>query len=184
MTATNAESMGGYSPDILTTGLNVVFCGINPAATAARDGHNFSHPSNRFWSVLHLAGFTDVRLQPDQERRLLTYGYGITAVVTRPTSRAVAITDAEILSAAPDFEATVRRFAPKAIAFLGKRAVRVMSARDDLTWGRQSFGIADAAVWVLPNPSGLNRGFTLGALVTAYAELRHCDELEPTVDLG
>jgi TDG/mug DNA glycosylase family protein len=26
--------------------------------------------------------------------------------------------------------------------------------------------------WILPNPSGLNRGFTLAALVTAYAELR------------
>jgi TDG/mug DNA glycosylase family protein len=26
-------------------------------------------------------------------------------------------------------------------------------------------------VWILPNPSGLNRSFTLDALVTAYAEL-------------
>jgi TDG/mug DNA glycosylase family protein len=26
--------------------------------------------------------------------------------------------------------------------------------------------------WIVPNPSGLNRGFTLDALVTAYAELR------------
>jgi TDG/mug DNA glycosylase family protein len=26
--------------------------------------------------------------------------------------------------------------------------------------------------WVLPNPSGLNRGFALDALVRAYSELR------------
>jgi TDG/mug DNA glycosylase family protein len=26
--------------------------------------------------------------------------------------------------------------------------------------------------WVLPNPSGLNRNFTIDALVRAYAELR------------
>jgi G:T/U-mismatch repair DNA glycosylase len=35
----------------------------------------------------------------------------------------------------------------------------------------------------LPNPSGLNRGFTLDALVMAYAELREAlraDEGEPT----
>ena len=82
--ATTVPSVNGYSPDVLTTGLDVVFCGVNPAATAARDGHNFSHPSNRFWSVLHLAGFTDVRLRPSQERQLLTYGCGITAVVPRP----------------------------------------------------------------------------------------------------
>jgi TDG/mug DNA glycosylase family protein len=30
---------------------------------------------------------------------------------------------------------------------------------------------AGATAWVLPNPSGLNRGFTLDALVGAYAEL-------------
>jgi len=53
-----------YEPDILDKGLYVVFCGINPASTAALEGHNFSNRSNRFWLVLHLAGFTDVRLAP------------------------------------------------------------------------------------------------------------------------
>jgi hypothetical protein len=77
-----------YEPDILAPGLEVVFCGVNPAATAAVDGHNFSNRSNRFWSVLHLAGFTDTRLRPEEERRLLDYGCGITAVVIRPTRRA------------------------------------------------------------------------------------------------
>lgn len=33
-------------------------------------------------------------------------------------------------------------------------------------------GFADTTAWVLPNPSGLNRGFSLDALVLAYAELR------------
>jgi TDG/mug DNA glycosylase family protein len=182
--ATTVPSVNGYSPDVLATGLDVVFCGVNPAATAARDGHNFSHPSNRFWSVLHLAGFTDVRLRPSQERQLLTYGCGITAVVPRPTPRVADLTADEIRDAAPVFEARIRRYAPRAIAFLGKHALLTMSGRADLTWGPQPFTIAESPVWVLPNPSGLNRGFTLGALVTAYAELRHCDELEPTVDLG
>jgi len=86
----------GYSSDILADGLSVVFCGINPAVTAAQSGHNFSHPSNRFWSVLHLAGFTDHRLRPEQEHQLLTYKCGITAVVSRPTTRASDVTSAEI----------------------------------------------------------------------------------------
>lgn len=150
----------------------MVFCGINPAATAARSGHSFSHPSNRFWSVLHLAGFTDHRLRPEDERQLLTYGYGITAVVSQPTTRASDITTAEIRSAAPLFEAKVRRYAPKSVAFLGKQAARVLLPGDDLRWGRSDFRVADTPVWVLPNPSGLNRSFSLDALVTAYAELR------------
>jgi G:T/U-mismatch repair DNA glycosylase len=77
-----------YEPDIVTRGLDVVFCGLNPAASAAAAGHNFSSRSNRFWKVLHRAGFTDVPLQAHEERRLLDYGCGITAVVGRPTQRA------------------------------------------------------------------------------------------------
>ena len=42
-------------------------------SSAAVDGHNFSNRSNRFWPVLHLAGFTDVRLEAQEERRLLDY---------------------------------------------------------------------------------------------------------------
>jgi double-stranded uracil-DNA glycosylase len=52
-----------YEPEILASGLKVVFCGINPAASALIAGFNFSNPSNRFWNVLYLSGFTDVRLQ-------------------------------------------------------------------------------------------------------------------------
>lgn len=174
----------GYSPDILATDLDVVFCGINPAATAAAAGHNFSNPSNRFWTVLHLAGFTDVRLPPEQERQLLTYGCGITAVVTRPTPRARDATTTEIRTAAPMFEAKIQRYAPRTVAFLGKQAVAAMLSRPDLEWGRQPFHIASAQAWVLPNPSGRNRGFTLDALVTAYAELRRSGKSESTVDLS
>lgn len=165
----------GYTPDILDTGLDVVFCGINPASTAAAAGHNFSSPSNRFWTVLHRAGYTDVRLRPDQEQLLLTYGCGITAVVTRPTPPASDVTAAEFRDSAPVFEAKVRHYAPRVVAFLGKRALAAMLSRPDLEWGRQPRGIAGAQAWVLPNPSGLNRNFTLDALVAAYAELRRPD---------
>jgi TDG/mug DNA glycosylase family protein len=59
-----------FEPDILTEGLDVVFCGLNFAASAVEDGYHFSHRNNRFWPVLYLAGFTDVRLQPADQRRL------------------------------------------------------------------------------------------------------------------
>jgi TDG/mug DNA glycosylase family protein len=164
--------MVGYEPDILAHGLDVIFCGVNPALSAAADGHNFSNRSNRFWSVLHLAGFTDTRLRPDDERRLLEYGCGITAVVRRPTKRADEVLAEEFRRARPAFEAKMRRYAPRAIAFLGKRAVSAMIARSEVGWGRFSPDFAETMAWVLPNPSGLNRNFTLDALVTAYSELR------------
>jgi TDG/mug DNA glycosylase family protein len=169
--------LSSYTPDILAPGLDVVFCGINPGATAAADGHNFSNRSNRFWPVLHLAGFTDIRLQPQDERRLLEYRCGITAVVPRPTTRADEIRSEEFRQARQGFEAKMRRYAPRVIAFLGKRAFSAMIGKPEIAWGRYPEQFAGAIAWILPNPSGLNRNFPLDALVAAYAELRR--ELSP-----
>jgi TDG/mug DNA glycosylase family protein len=161
-----------FEPDILARGLDVIFCGLNPASSAAVAGHNFSNGNNRFWTVLHLAGFTDVRLQPEDERRLLEYGCGITAVVRRPTKRAAEISSEEFRKARLEFEAKMRHYAPRAIAFLGKRALSAMIGRPDVDWGRLPTEFAGTMAWVLPNPSGLNRGFTRDALVSAYGALR------------
>jgi TDG/mug DNA glycosylase family protein len=164
--------MSQYSPDVLAAGLDVIFCGINPAATAAADGHNFSNRSNRFWQVLHQSGFTDSRLRPEDEQQLLIYGCGITAVVTRPTARASEIGADEFRSARTGFEEKMQLLRPRVVAFLGKRAVSSMLEIPHIVFGRQSFTFAGATAWVLPNPSGLNRGYTLAALVSSYTELR------------
>ncbi len=164
--------MQRYVSDILAEGLDVIFCGLNPATSAAAAGHNFSSRSNRFWAVLHLAGFTDVRLRPDEEWRLLGYGCGITAVVDRPTRRADEISAGEFKESRRRFEAKMRGYAPRSIAFLGKRALSAMIGQPDLGWGRFPEGFAGATAWILPNPSGLNRSFSLDALVAAYKELR------------
>jgi TDG/mug DNA glycosylase family protein len=161
-----------FEPDILTEGLDVVFCGLNFAASAVKDGYHFSHRNNRFWPVLHLAGFTDVRLQPADQRRLLDYGCGVTAVVRRPTRSASEVSPEEFRRARPEFESKIRRYAPRAIAFLGKRALVCMLGVSDVAWGRYLPGFAGAEAWVLPNPSGLNLGFSLEQLVDAYSELR------------
>jgi TDG/mug DNA glycosylase family protein len=162
----------GYDSDILAKGLDVIFCGLNPALSAAIAGHNFSHVSNRFWTVLHLAGFTDVRLPPQDERRLLGYGCGITAAVRRPTKKATEVSPKEFRQARRGFAARMRYFAPRSIAFLGKGAFLAMTDQPHVTWGRQPKEFAGTAAWILPNPSGLNRAFTLNALVSAYSELR------------
>lgn len=164
--------MTGYTPDILAEGLDVIFCGINPAVTAAADGHNFSHRNNRFWSVLHLAGFTDRQLRPEDEQQLLQFGCGITAVVARPTRQAREITAQEFRRARPSFEAKILTYRPQATAFLGKLALSAMTSSHHIDWGPQPFAFAGTEAWVLPNPSGLNRSFTRDALVSAYSQLR------------
>jgi TDG/mug DNA glycosylase family protein len=164
--------MSHLVPDVIASGLAVVFCGINPATTAAAAGHNFSSPSNRFWPVLHRAGFTPVQLRADQERDLLTYGCGITAAARRPTARAAELSREELAAGIPALERKIAHYAPETIAFLGKPAWSVIAASRQVAWGRQALRFGGASVWVLPNPSGLNRSFSMDDLTRAYAELR------------
>lgn len=158
-------------PDILAPGLSVVFCGINPGMLAASTGRHFAGHGNRFWRVMHLAGFTPTQLCPEDDRTLLQYGYGLTTAVARATARADELSRIELKAAALDFEQKIERYAPKTIAFLGKMALAAMSGTRDIQWGLQSATFGGARAWVLPNPSGLNRGFSLDALVSAYREL-------------
>jgi TDG/mug DNA glycosylase family protein len=58
------------------------------------------------------------------------------------------------------------------IAFLGKRALSSMLEVPQIHFGMQSITVAETTTWVLPNPSGLNRRYTLAALVSSYTELR------------
>jgi double-stranded uracil-DNA glycosylase len=158
--------------DVLLPDLPVLFCGINPSPLAATSGHNFGSASNRFWPALHLAGFTPVRLRAEDDRMLLRHGCGITSMATRPTRRAAELGRIEMDDAVAPFRAKVAQFRPRAIAFLGKPAFAALTQRREIEWGEQADSFAEARVWVLPNPSGLNRAFSLERLVEAYAALR------------
>ncbi|MFP3519634.1 hypothetical protein SB766_25980, partial [Pseudomonas sp. SIMBA_077] len=46
-----------------------------------------------------------------------------------------------------------------------------MSGKRELQWGLQQEPFGGARAWVLPNPSGLNRAYSLELLVRAYREL-------------
>jgi TDG/mug DNA glycosylase family protein len=158
-------------PDVISTSLNVLFCGINPGMRSAAVGFHFVNRSNRFWRVLHLSGFTTRQLEPEEARLLLDYGCGITSAVARPTVSATDLSREDYIAARPAFERKIAKYRPRYLAFLGKPACSVFLNRRELLWGLQPTTLGGSAVWVLPNPSGLNRAFTLGMLTEAYREL-------------
>lgn len=168
---TDVDSLPSLA-DLLEPGLSLVFCGINPGIRAASTGHHFAGRSNRFWRVLHLAGFTPEQIRPEDDRTILQYGCGLTAVVPRPTASAAELSRSEIEMAADEFRRKIERYAPQHIAFLGKMALSAISGTRDIEWGLQTKPFGGARAWVLPNPSGLNRAFDLDALVAAYREVR------------
>jgi TDG/mug DNA glycosylase family protein len=159
-------------PDILATGLRVVFCGINPGLRAATVGYHFAGHSNRFWRVLHLAGFTPKLIAAEDDRSILKYGCGLTTAVDRPTVRAGELAKHEFRAASANLERKIQHYAPGYLAFLGKAAYAALFNQREIAWGRQSTVFGGAKVWVLPNPSGLNCAFRLEQLVAAYGELR------------
>jgi TDG/mug DNA glycosylase family protein len=158
-------------PDIIARHLQVLFCGINPGMTAAATGHHFAGRSNRFWRVMHLAGFTLEEISPQQDRAILQYGCGITSVVKRPTASADQLSPAEFTAAAAQFQQKIARYAPRVVAFLGKAAYAGLSGQREIAWGLQPTRMEGAVVWILPNPSGRNRAFALDRLVEAYRQL-------------
>ena len=158
-------------PDVIATSLKVIFCGINPGMRSAAVGLHFANRSNRFWRVLHLAGFTDRQLEPEEAHLMLNYGYGLTSAVARPTASANDLTHADFTAARPQFERKIVKYRPRYLAFLGKPASSVLLNQRNLSWGLQPTTFGGSAVWVLPNPSGLNCAFTIGKLTDSYRGL-------------
>ena len=157
--------------DIIAKDLKVVFCGINPGLKSAEDGYHFSGRSNRFWKVLHQAGFTPYQIEAVDDTSILNFGYGLTTAVARATSRADELLKNEFDDSLEAFKAKITEFQPQYLVFLGKAAYQAFSKQKNIPWGEQPKRFCGSKVWVLPNTSGLNRGFTLDDLVESYSRL-------------
>lgn len=158
-------------PDLIAPGLRVLFCGINPSLYSAVVGHHFARPGNRFWPTIHRAGFTERLLRPSDERELLARGIGITNVCPHASASADSLTPADYASGSAVLKRKLRRYRPRAIAFLGLGAYRIAAGEPRARVGLQPRPFAGVAAWALPNPSGLNAHYQLDALVECYRAL-------------
>jgi TDG/mug DNA glycosylase family protein len=159
-------------PDVVRPGLTVVFCGINPGLWSGALRQHFARPGNRFWPALHRSGFTPRQLWPFEQEELLSYGLGVTNLVNRTTSRADELTREELTAGAGRLSRLAEQHAPRWLAVLGVTAYRSGFNRPKATIGPQPERIGDTALWVLPNPSGLNAHYQLDALTAEFARLR------------
>jgi TDG/mug DNA glycosylase family protein len=163
---------GKSIPDVIAPGLDVLFVGINPSLWSGAVGLHFARPGNRFWRALHEAGFTERLLSPHEGRELLQSRIGVTNLVNRATASAAELDDADYRRGARRIEAKARRYRPKVVAFVGMGAYRAAFGRPRARGGRQRERLGDAAIWVLPNPSGRTAGYQMPALASAFRELR------------
>ena len=142
-------------PDVLGTGLRIVFCGSAAGAVSARVGAYYAGPGNRFWPTLHRAGLTPRLLAPAEFRTVLRYGIGLTDLCKTESG-----SDAELSRQTDDaaaLSAKIARYEPAVLAFNGKRAARVFLGAETLDYGKQVLRIGGTDVHVLPSTSGAAR---------------------------
>jgi len=161
---------------VIAPDLDVLFWGINPGLYTAAVGHHFGRPGNRFWPVLHRAGFTPRLFAPSEQRQLIALGYGITNIVARATTAADELTRDELVEGARMLTRKVMKFRPRYLAIVGIGAYRTAFDRPRAKLGLQGETIDATKIWVLPNPSGLNANYRPTELVELFAELRSAVE--------
>jgi len=167
-----AAATGKTLPDVIAKNLDVLFCGINPGLYTAAVQQHFGRPGNRFWPAIYRAGFTPRLFHPSEQRELLRHRIGITNVVARATAAADELTNAELVAGARELEAKVRKFKPRVVAIVGIGAYRTGFNRPRARIGLQPEKIGETAIWILPNPSGLNANYQAADLAEKYRELR------------
>lgn len=166
-----AAAAGRGVPDVIGPDLDVLFCGINPGLWSAAVGHHFARPGNRFWKVLHAAGFSPEVLAPADDHLLLHLGLGITNLVPRSSATAAELTRDELRQGGRRLVRTVNHWQPRFVAIVGMGAFRTAFDRPRAGIGEQLEPIGATRVWLLPNPSGLQAHYQFDELVAAFGTL-------------
>ncbi len=167
--------------DLVGPGLRLLFVGINPGLWTAAVQTHFAHPTNRFYPALAAAGITGhevdraAGMTAADRAHLVARGVGITNLVRRATARASELSREELREGGERLLQFVAEHRPKVVAIAGISAYRDAFGERGAVLGRQpeSFESATrwsgAALWVVPNPSGLNAHETVATLAAAYA---------------
>ncbi|MBD1912082.1 MULTISPECIES: G/U mismatch-specific DNA glycosylase [unclassified Leptolyngbya] len=163
--------IGQTMHDVIAPDLKVLFCGINPSLYSAAVGHHFARPGNRFWPTLYAAGFTPRLYSPAEDGDLLKLGYGITNIADPATARADELTLEDLRTGQRQLTEKVLHYKPRVLAVLGVSAYRTAFSQPKTGMGLQAETIGETAIWILPNPSGLNAHYQLPELAVVYREL-------------
>lgn len=158
-------------PDVLTEGLQVVFCGTAPSRVSAARGAYYAHPGNAFWRTLYRTGLLPCQLPAAAFRELPRYGIGLTDLAKHHSGN-----DDELTADAFDVIALRRRIArhaPALLAFTSKNAAQA-ALQGSVDYGRQAITWEATALWVLPSPSGQARRFWDIAPWQALADAVEC----------
>ena len=105
----------------------------------------------------------------DEDRaHLIERGIGITNLVARATTKASELSPAELRAGGERLVAFVAQHRPNVTAIAGITAYRAAFGVRQAALGPQPESFAGSALWIVPNPSGLNAHETIETLAMAY----------------
>ena len=164
-------------PDHLTTGLDIVFVGLNPSLPSVAVGHYFANPRNRFWPAFNKSGLVNRELSPQGDGSLLADGIGFTDVVKRPTAMGSGLKAADYRFWSPVLKEKLLKYQPRIACFHGVTAYNAYlryteDVRENAELGLQERTIGGTRVFVMPNPSPANATYSLDDLAGWYRRLK------------
>ncbi|MDK9699382.1 MAG: mismatch-specific DNA-glycosylase [bacterium] len=142
--------------ELINNSLHIVFVGLNPGIRSFETQCFYAHPSNRFWKLLHEAGFTSRQLPPEDYAELLTWNIGLLDLVSRPTLSGNELSPREFRTGREKLIATAKSYQPLWLAANGLSVGRWLSG-DKKIFEYGEWGVlpdTTIRLWVLPSSSG------------------------------
>ena len=185
MTGAGVRGRGGLKrqvhpdlPDFLRPGLKIVFVGFNPGERSAAIGHYYAGRGNQFWNFLYESGLIPVRLSPEEDYRILEFGYGMTDMVKRWSKSSSELSAEDYRSGVPSLKAKLLAAAPRTVAFNGKTAFeKFQGSKAEL--GPQAERLGTSGIFVLPSTSGRNGSLSRSRKLGYFCRLAHWGLPEP-----
>lgn len=166
-------------PDLLAPGLDVIFVGAAPSRWSEQAGHYYAGPNNRFWLLLHQAGFTPRRLRPEEDSEVLRYGVGLTGLFRHVSSSANHLLPPPTEEQRQILTEKLLRNAPRWVCFNGKDVYGMATGRVSTDWGEQDMRVSGARVFVA-HSSSARADFWGAERLALYQELKRLvDETRP-----
>ena len=146
--------------DIIVDTPRVLFVGINPGLRSEALGYNFAGKGNPFWRLLYAAKLIPEPLTFEQSERITEFGLALTNLVPRATRQASELTRDELTAGRARLHQRIESLRPRVVAFVGITIYTTFFDKPALPGpGPKPERIGTAALYVLPNPSGLNASY-------------------------
>jgi len=169
--------------DILAPGLDLVVVGINPGTKSGATGHHYAGPGNHFWPLLYESGLVTEPLTYAQDERVIEWRIGLTNVVERATPSLADLGIDELRAGASALRKKLLRYAPRVVAFNGKRIYEVFVGHS-CQMGEQTERAGTSRVFVMPSTSARTAAYQRADKLVFFQQLKRLVDRARTVEVA